>query len=656
MIRGTFKRLPGENFVVSLPLSDTENIYRFDDVTVDGENFRVQKNGQSVTLTPRAFDVLIFLLKNDRRTVEKQEIFDRVWKNSFVTDNALTKIVKEIRHALGDSAEQPRYIETVPKRGYRFIGEFKTSSGLLNGETTGQEKNEPAVETQSLSLPAAPRKLVFSKPLLFFSAAVLFLILGFSTWFLVRQKADQTSPAPIRSIAVLPFKPLDADSRDESLEMGMAETLITRLSGLNQLVVRPMSAVRKYTDLQQDPLKAGQELQTEAVLDGSLQKAGERVRVTVRLTDVRNSTMLWSEQFDEKFTDIFKVQDSIAERIANALTLRLSKQEKELLARHFTDNTEAYQLYLRGQLIWHGRRKNWIEQSLDYYRQALEKDPNFALAYIGTADCYIMLSGHHQISMPEAEAKARPVIMKALEIDSNLAQAHNALAELKYQYEYDWAGAEIEFRRAIELNPNVAWIRQAYGWFLMSEGRFEEATAEMDKAQALDPSSLTVNVGRGRLYYYSRQYDKAIRHFQNIIAVEPNDPSLYRSLYTIYEQDKMYKESLEAFLKFQEMTGMPPAKAEEFREVFKRSGWEGFQRWRLDEMERQRTQGFQHSASSYADVYLRLGNKDEAFAWLEKVFEARDSSVLQFKVEPAYDSLRDDPRYAALIRKIGLEP
>jgi DNA-binding winged helix-turn-helix (wHTH) protein/TolB-like protein len=648
---------------VSSTRPNNGTIYRFDDIVVDGENFRVRKNGQIVTLTPRAFDVLTVLLKNGGRTVEKQELFERVWKDAFVSDNALTKIIKELRHALEDSPVAPRYIETVPKRGYRFIAEIEESVARIAPENkippaaeTVAEKNAPDEETARPEREINSPRFDFSKKALALFIAGLIITLGITLWWFFRQKPADSAAAPIRSIAVLPFKPLNAESRDESLEMGMAETLITRLSSVKQLVVRPMSAVRKYTDVSQDPVKAGQEIQAEAVLDGSIQKAGERVRVTVRLTDVRHGLTLWSEQFDENFTDIFKVQDSIAERIANALTLQLSGQEKDRLAKHFTDDPEAYQLYLRGQLLWHGRRQNWILQSLSYYRQALEKDPNFALAYIGTADCYIMLSGHHKISMQEAETKARPAIIKALEIDNNLAQAHNALAELKYQYEYDWRGAEQEFKTAIELNPNIAWIRQAYGWFLMSEARFEEATAEMEKAQQLDPSSLTINVGRGRLYYYSRQYDQAIRHFQNIIAIEPNDRSVHLALYDIYQQKEMYPEAVEAFLKTEEMTGMPPAAAEEFRKTFRTAGWQGFLRRQLEQMERQAARGFHESPTSFANIHVRLGQKDEAFAWFEKVFAAREPSILQFKIEPRYDALRDDPRYAELLRKIGQQP
>jgi eukaryotic-like serine/threonine-protein kinase len=456
-----------------------------------------------------------------------------------------------------------------------------------------------------------------------------------------------------KSIAVLPFKPLNADSRDEALEMGMAETLITRLSNLKQVVVRPMSAVRKYTDLQQDSIKAGQELQTEVVLEGNIQKAGERVRMTVRLINTRDGTSLWSEQFDENFTDIFKVQDAIAERITNALALRLSKQEKERLAKHYTDNPEAYQLYLQGEYLWLNRRKdNFAEQTLTYYQRALEKDPNFAPAYVGIADYYIRES-IRSISGREAEGKAMSNIMKALEIDDSLPEAHNALAELKYQYEYDWAGAEKDFKKAIELNPNGAVMHLAYGWFLMMAARFDEAAAEMEKAREFDPSSLTVKLAKGRLLYFSRQYDQALQHFQKIITVEPNSPGSYLAIAHIYRQKQMYAESFEAFIKYQGLIGTPPEETDALEKAFKDAGYPGFARKMLD-IHKAKAKTTHVSTFGFAIFNTLLGQKDEAFAWLEKGFDERDPLMVQLRIDPQFDSLRDDPRFQDLLRRIGL--
>jgi DNA-binding winged helix-turn-helix (wHTH) protein/TolB-like protein/Tfp pilus assembly protein PilF len=621
--------------------SNGKNVFHFGPFTVDGANFVVRKEDQAVTIAPRAFDVLVVLLINAGRVVEKQEIFDAVWKDTFVTDNALTKIIKDLRHALEDSAENPRYIETIPKRGYRFTGQLKNAE-IPGTADPGDSRHDDVAGRAS-----------FSRPVLALSIVAVTSILIAAAWLVVRYRPAPNSGVEVRSIAVLPFKPLNAESRDESLEMGMAETLITRLSNLRQVIVRPMSAVRKYTDPGQDAVAAGREVQAEAVLEGSIQKAGERIRVTVRLINVRSGAPLWSEQFDEKFTDIFAVQDSIAERVAGALALQLSGQEKEQLVKHYTNSPEAYQLYMKGQLIWNRRSQNWMDQSLASYQQALEKDPNFALALIGVADGYIMQSGHRHITMQEAEEKARPAILRALEIDDSLAQAHNALAELKYQYEYDWTGAGDEFRKAIALNPNIAWIHQAYGWYMMSMGRFDEAKTEMEKARELDPSSLTINTGRGRLFYFSRQYDEAIRHFVDILAAEPNDASVYNSLNAAYEQKGMYAEAVDVFIKVNFPAGEV---AQEYRDAFTAGGYEGFLRKKLQKEEEASAKTGIVSPSNMANIYVRLGDKEKAFFWFEKVFERRDSFVLQFKVEPAFDPLRDDPRYAVLLHKMGLEP
>ena len=628
--------------------SESHKLFSFDDVIVDGDNFRVLKAGKTLTFTPRAFDVLIYLMQHPERVVEKKELFDHVWRDTIVTDNALTKIIKEVRHVLADDANSPKYIETVPKRGYRFIAAVQ------------ELDHAPAAD-----MPYPPHDATFprlaSRRLLALSVSALVLILILGAWLVLRKRSAQTAASPIRTIGVLPFKPLNAESRDESLEMGMTETLITRLSNLREVVVRPMSAVRKYSDPQQDSVKAGKEIQVEAVLDGSIQKAGDQVRVTTRLIDVRNGMTIWSEQFDENFTDIFKVQDSIAQRITDALALRLSRQEKEQLAKHYTDSPEAYQLYLQGQLIWHGRRQNWFEQSMAYYQRALEKDPNFALAYVGLADCYIAMSGHRRISTQEAELKARPAIMKALELDNDLALAHNALAELKYQYEYDWSTAEKEFKKAIELNPNVAWIHQAYGWFLMSEGRFDEATIEMNKSRELDPSSIATSAARGRLFYYSRQYDQALQYFQNILAVEPDNLVLYSFVYATYVQKGMYPEAVETFLTALSRGGAPSERIENLRRVFKESGWRGINLRRLAVLKDQATMAGEakikfEDPSRFANVYTYLGMKDEALATLEQAVEDHDIFILQLKVDPAFDSLRDDPRFAEIVRKIGLQP
>lgn len=616
---------------------------------IDGEGFRAFKNDETLVFTPRAFDVLLLLLEHSGKIVEKAEIFEAVWKDTFVTDNALTKVMTEIRQTLGDSASAPIYIETVPKRGYRFIGDIHEPdrSADLLGE------NDPTTSRESYLAPIDRRPWVRSRfTLAVLAVGMLAVLILFILYF------GGTSPGPpkdahSRTLAVLPFKPLNTESRDESLEMGMAEALISRLTTVKEIVVRPLNVVRKFTDTAQDPVKVGQELQADVVLDGSIQKAADRLRVTVRLIDVKAGAPIWSEQFDENYLDIFNVQDSIAERVTSALKLQLSKLEKDRLSKHETENVDAYEFYLRGQLLWNARRSNWINESLAYYQRALEKDPQYAPAHVGVADAYIMLSGHRRITMAEAEAKAEPHIRRALEIDDMSAHAHNALAELMYQYKYEWVGAETEFKKSLAINPNLTWTHQAYGWFLMGQGRFEEAEQHMDKARELDPASMTVNVGTGSLYYFSRRYDKAIEHFQNILGMEPNDSTSYFLLSAAYEKKGMYEEALDAHLR-----GLGQDESDlkdRIRKVYSQDGWTGFLKMRLKEVEERAKLG-RLSPNLAASLCARLGRKDDAFAWINKAFESRDPSILQLKIDPDYDSLRDDLRYPALLKRIGLDP
>src|SRR3989440_2123907 len=459
--------------------------YKFGSFRLDPAERQLLCAGQPVALTPKCFDLLVVLVENSGHLLEKEELLGRLWPDQFVEEGNLSFNISALRKALGEGRNGERFIETVPKKGFRFVAQV-TERG--DDESTLDDQNEALPLENNLAareqptgrvaaaehgaLPVYPaalaRRFLSWKTFAVLLLAGALILLAYRLW---TRRAETRAAGSFKTIAVLPFKPLSTDSRDESLEMGMAETLITKLSNIKQLVVRPVSAVRKYTDSSQDPVKAGQELQTEAVLDGSIQKAGDRVRVTVRLMNVQSGATLWVEHFDENFTDIFKVQDSISERVTDALRLKLSGDEAKLLAKRYTDNPEAYQLYLQGDNLWY----KWDDKSLEFYQRAIEKDPKFALAYIGTAESYLHLVAKNKMSAQEGIPQARTAITKALALDETLAEAQNAQAEIKYQFEYDWAGAETDFKRAIELNPNAAQIRLAYGWYLLSAGPFCEA-------------------------------------------------------------------------------------------------------------------------------------------------------------------------------------
>jgi tetratricopeptide (TPR) repeat protein len=420
-----------------------------------------------------------------------------------------------------------------------------------------------------------------------------------------------------------------------------------------------MSSVRKYIDVQQDPVKAGQEVEAEAVLDGSIQKVGDRVRVTARLIDVKSSATMFSESFDEQFTDILKMQDSISERVTQALSLKLSAEERAQLTKHDTDNPEAYQLALQGQYFYSkqtGDFRDNLRKGLDFYQKAVEKDPNFARAYIGISEFYIS-EGDPTIPPLERLKRAKDAVLTALELDNSLAEAHNALAELKYQYEFDWTGAGTHFQRALELGPNVSYFHLAYHWYLMCQGRFDQAQVELDKAQQLAPGNIRINNAQGILFLFRRQYDKAISHYQNTRKVEP--AAIHRNQWSMsvaYQRMGLHKEAVEEFLEDGRIRAyLEPEEIERLRKAFNESGWRSFEQMRIDLLE-QKAKKEDLPPTLMAGVYALAGEKDAAFAWLNKAIDARDGWVALIKVQPAYDSLRADPGYKKLLERMNLTP
>lgn len=642
--------------------------YEFGSFRFEPGERRLLRDGQPVLLTPKAFDTLVVLVERAGWLVEKEELMSALWPDSFVEEANLTQQVSTLRKALGETGTAGSLIETVPKKGFRFVGAVtKHSHDTL--APTADGKSKPTlknVTAEPLSEPApvasevdfAQRRVSHFLP----SRRILIALLALAAvaslvGFGLSRRHNETALSSPKTIAVLPFKPLSSSSRDESLELGMAETLITRLSNIHQIVVRPMTSVRKYTDPQADPVKIGQEVQAEAVLDGSIQKADGRVRITVRLTDVRNGRTLWAEQFDESFSDIFKVQDSISDRVARALPLRLSSEESMRLAKRYTESPEAYERYLHAQYLWNIKTPENLRRMSEDYDAAIATDPRFALAYVGRAELEISRFGTIRARLDEVLPKIVANLTKALELDDSLAEAHNTLAEIKYQFEFDWTGAEKEFKKAIELNANVATIRLAYGWYLMDAGRFDQAMVEMQRAQELDPSSNGIKRVIGKLFYYSRQYDRAIQHFQLMIDAEPKVAANHGGLALAYMQKGMYAETVNenataAMINAEDST---PEEIESYKETFRKEGWQSYLRRQQARMLRREKEKYT-SPYRIAFNYAQLGEKDEAFVRLNKAIDERAAGVAELKIDPGFDALRSDPRFVKLLERVNLSP
>jgi TolB-like protein/Flp pilus assembly protein TadD len=461
----------------------------------------------------------------------------------------------------------------------------------------------------------------------------------------------------MRTIAVLPFKSIGAEGDNEYVELGMADALITRLSNIRGIVVRPTSSVSRYAGLQQDAVMSGRELGVDVVLDGSVQKISDRIRVTVRLIRTKDAASMWAETFDEKWTDVLNVQSSIAQKMAGALALQLTGEEIRLLSKRYTDNVEAYQLYLKGRYSSNKWTTEGFRKAIEYYNRAIALDPGYALAYAGIADCYYMLSTFY---MPPREVmpKLKEMAMKALALDESLAEAHASLSIALEYYDMDWSGAEKEIKRALELSPNNSQVHLAYGDLLSNLGRFDEATSEFKTAQELDPTSAVTISYLAYHFVRTGDYDRAITESQKALELEPDAGWPLGALGFAY----LYKgEPAKALGVFQKLTddhpgGVPTMALEGIGRSYAAMG-ESSKALRIIDELKEASKSEYVSSYSIATIYLQLGDKNKAIEYLEKTYEERNTnSLFLLKIDRQFDVLRSDPRFIKLMRQLNFEP
>jgi eukaryotic-like serine/threonine-protein kinase len=467
-------------------------------------------------------------------------------------------------------------------------------------------------------------------------------------------RRGRSQPAiPIKSIAVLPFKPLIAESRDEALEMGMADTLINKLGNIKQVTVRPLSAVRQYTGLEQDAVSAGRGQKVDAVLDGNIQKAGDKIRVTVRLVRVADGHEIWSEQFDEKLTDIFSLQDAVSSKVSSVLAITLTGEEKKQLSKHQTGDVEAYQLYLIGRYHLNRLTDDGFRKGRDYFQQAISKDPNYALAYAGLADAHNRLSGWNAVSPHEGFPRARAAAIKALQLDEGLTEAHTQMGVVNFLHDWNFRSAEVEFKRAIEINQSNSDAHYLYGLYLAIMGRFEEAAAEMKLTQELEPLSLEKITGMGDVFYYQREYDLAIEQYQKALEMDPNSGFAHWALGNVYVQRGMYAEAIDEYKRSIPLSGDSPDEPGSLAYAYALSGRRREAQALIEDL-KERSKRSYISPTMIAFIHAGLGEKDQAFAQLEKAFDGRDFLLVNLRVDPMFDRLRADKRFADLVRRVGL--
>jgi serine/threonine protein kinase/Tfp pilus assembly protein PilF len=462
------------------------------------------------------------------------------------------------------------------------------------------------------------------------------------------------SSKAIDSLAVLPLVNASADTGMEYLSDGITESIINALSQLPKLRVVARSTVFRYKGREVDAQQVGRELNVRAVLTGRVRHLGDVLMIGTELIDVETDSHLWGEHYNRRMSDIFEVQEEIAREISEKLRVRLTGKEKQRLVKRHTHDAEAYKLYLKGRFQWNKRTRESLKRAIEYFQQAIEKDSNYALAFTGLADCYNSLSRFGWLSPEEAMPKAKEATERALEIDNNLAEAHNSRAFVAENYEWDWTKAEREYRRAIELNPSYATAHQWYGEYLATIGRFDEGLEQLKQAEQLDPLSLIINSDLGLPYFFARQYDRAVEQWQKTVELDPDFWLAHYALALVYEQQGRYDEAIAESRKALNLFGDSPWVLAGLGHIYAVSGRRDEAHQVLNEL-KARGEGRYISPFDMALIYAGLGEKEEALRWLEKAFDERNQWLTWLKVEPRLDVLRPDTRFQDLLRRVGLE-
>lgn len=597
--------------------------------------------GRPVSLAPKALDVLIVLVENRGRIVERDELMKKVWPDTFVEDNNLAFNISVLRKLFGESGMSPRYIETIPKRGYRFIAEVHEPVAEKT-EALPVAEPPPAAEPR---IEIIPRRSWFP-PYGRLALAVLLVATALvAAW---RQLSPGSSPG---SLAVLPFRALDATSADDSLEVGLTDALITRLSRSLAIPVRPMAAVLRYRDRPEDPSASGRALRVDAILEGTFQKHDGKIRTSVRLVRSGDGKALYTGVFDQGAGELFRLEDAISTELAGALVLKLVP-DNSAPGRRGTHDPAAYAAYLKGRFYWNQRTRESIHRAIDYFHEAIAADPSDALAYAGLADAYLLLGGYERIPVGVMMPLARAAAQRAIQIDGGLAEAHTSLALLAENYDLDWAAAEREYSTAIRLNPNYPTARHWHAEYIGMMGRIRESEAEFEYARSLDPLSAAIPADEAKIFWFDRQFQRSADLARQSLTLDPHFTLGHLMLGA-------------ALAGLGDCSGgpaelRPPQVVDDTdlvltMQIFVNAEC-GFRSDALATLARL-TGEDRPEASPFmvAAGYASVGNNELAQRWLERTLAEHDGGILSLHSNPAFDGMRSEARFRQLLKSIRLE-
>jgi TolB-like protein/DNA-binding winged helix-turn-helix (wHTH) protein/Tfp pilus assembly protein PilF len=637
---------------------------------IDLKSFELRKHGLRLKLSEQPFQILAILLESPGEVVTREHLRERLWPgDTFVDfDHGVNNAVMRLREVLGDSSDHPRFIETLPRRGYRFIAPTEEI------QATSPQAGE--LRDHSSAGPVAPRDPALFAPsdvngvgagrnakhwltlprIALLSAGVLAFAIcsGLAVHYVRGMESANVNSAHTMSLVVLPLENLSGDKEQDYFADGMTDDLTANLAKIQSLKVISRSTAMAYKGTHKPLSEIARDLHVDAVVEGTVLRAGDRVRITAELVQVSTDHHLWAETYESPLGDVLSLQNRVSSAIVDEIRINLSPKDKERLARKPSVSPEAYEDYLKGRYYWNKRSGEGFEKAIGYFEDATRKDPQYALAYAGLADCYGIIGATIYGTLPAAEAapKAKAAAIRALEIDPSLAEAETSLATAKFNYDWDWAGASEGFKRAILLDPKYATAYQRYSLYSIAMGRFDESFEQIKRARDLDPLSISINSSFGWRLYLARQYDRSIAQLRDTLEMDPTYEWAHLILGQAYEQKGKYDLALSELQKAVELSHNSPLMVSALAHAYAVSG---------NRVETQRllgqlvAQSRKQYVSPYyiAIVYLGLGKNDVAMTWMEKAFADRSNGLVFAKVEPELDPLRSDPRFSALQHRLN---
>jgi TolB-like protein/DNA-binding winged helix-turn-helix (wHTH) protein/Tfp pilus assembly protein PilF len=637
---------------------------RFGTYEVSFQSGEVRKAGLRIRVQQQPMKLLEILLEHPGEVVTREELRSRVWADESFGDfdQAVNIAIAKLRSALGDSAENPRFIETLPKRGYRFIANVsvvdadarprrpESAAGDLSATEATEAKDRgdnSKDKLQGIGLAVAP------KPRLWLTRWVIIalaLVLILPILFVLLLRSRGRVPAGIRSLAVLPLDNLSGDASQNYFADGMTDELITDLAQISALRVISRTSVMAYKGARKPLPQIARELNVDAVVEGTVLRFGDQVRITAQLIEASTDKHLWSQSYEGELRDTLALQNRVATAIADQIRINLTPQEQAALKNAKVVNPEAYESYLKGRYFWNKRTADGLKAALAYFKQTIEEDPKYAQAYSGLADTYALLGDweYGVLAPNEAYPKAKAAAIKALELDKTLGEAHTSLAFSLDAFDWDWESAETEFRRAIQLNPGYATAHHWYAWHLSEMGRNREAIAEMRKAENLDPLSLIISADVAEILLVAHLNDEAIQQSRRTVDMDPNFALAHYELGQAFVQKHSYNEAIAEFQKAIELSGGSIPCTSNLAYAYAVSNKRNEAVKILNDLKTRSTT----NASEIALMYVGLGDKDQAMKWLEKAYDEHfNPSIL---LRSAFDPLRSDPRFQDLVHRIGL--